>query len=126
MRTNGALLLAPRFLSRSKRSPAQSVWRAYRNLLNIARWLGLGPRGGQTPHEFMIGLNTALLARSQGDGRMLASDVALIEHAYERLRYSETPVTREEASSAERAYRRLRGPLLRLLFRRPNGRARTT
>jgi len=119
-----AVLLAPRILGRHKRSPAQSVWRSYRGALRMARWLGFGPRGGQTPHEYMTALADALISRSRGDGRMLASDIALLEHAYERLRYSNVPVTKDEASSAEHAFRRLRGPLLRLLFRRPGANAR--
>lgn len=109
------LLRPPAWLRRKRQTPAQVVGAAYGSLLRHAGWLGLGPRGGQTPQEYLRSLREEMLRRG-ARVPTLDQDLELISRAYQRLRYSAAPITRDEGDSVERAYRRLRGPMWRLLI----------
>ncbi len=112
------ILRPPRFMQSSrKRVPAQAVAAAYRGLLQQAGWLGLGPTGGQTTSEYLRFLKLEL-AQSDHRSRDLDQDIDIIGAAYQRLRYSGYSVSREEGDSADRAYQRLRRPLLRRILAR--------
>ena len=105
----------PRWIRRRRRSPRERVWSTYASLVRRARWAGLGPVPGQTPHEYL-----SALARHVGavnsDGSQATEDIALIERVYLRARYSLLDVTDEEGDRVEGAWRRLRGALTRLIF----------
>jgi len=115
------ILRPPRFLqSRRRRVPAQAITAAYRSLQQQASWLGLGPTGGQTIAEYVHYLKTEL-ARGNHRTPGMDQDIDTIGAAYQRLRYSGHTISPEEGESAERAYRRLRGPLFRRILGRTFG-----
>lgn len=105
----------PRYLRRHVQPPREIVLRAYDRLVARARWLGLSPVGGQTARQYVGALSREVERRAdfaQGAGQR----IALIGGIYERTRYSELPVSDEEARRVDSAWRRLRSVLTRLLF----------
>lgn len=117
------VLRPPTWLRRKRSAPTQIVAAAYSGLLRRANWLGISPRGGQTPREYLLMLR-AEMQRRGAPLPTLEQDLEIIGRAYQRLRYSPTPLTQDEGEAVERAYRRLRTPMLRLVFARSRGAAR--
>jgi len=118
------VLRPPARLRRRRRAPAQVVWGAYSGLLRRAGWLGIAPRGGQTPSEYLHALRTELRRRGMSLPN-LEQDLEIIGRAYQRLRYSQAPISEGESEAVERAYQRLRMPMLRLMFARVGSSARS-
>jgi len=122
----GGLLLAvlfviiwpPRWFRRSRSNPQVVVRSVYARLLRAARWLGLTPRGGQTPQEYLRAFSREVERRS-GHDSTAPQDIALINGAYLRARYSQHEMDIAEGYRVEGAWRRLRGRLWRLFFARP-------
>jgi len=109
------IIWPPRWLRRARQEPRQAVWRVYAKLLRRTRWLGLSPQGGQTPREYLRALASAIEQRARfaaDAGR----DIALIEQAYQRARYSDQTITIEEWLRVEGSWRRLRAKLFRLML----------
>ena len=121
----GGLLLAvlfviiwpPRWFRRSRSNPQVVVRSVYARLLRAARWLGLTPRGGQTPQEYLRAFSREVERRS-GHDSTAPQDIALINGAYLRARYSQHEMDIAEGYRVEGAWRRLRGRLWRLFFAR--------
>jgi transglutaminase-like putative cysteine protease len=105
----------PRWIRRARRDPRQRVWRTYGRLIRRARWAGLGPSGGQTPHEYLSALSR-FIGDMSGQGGPTTDDLSLIERIYLRARYSHREVTEEEGDRVEGAWRRVRGVLTRFMF----------
>ncbi len=95
--------------------PQQRVWQAYGRLARMARWLSMEPALGQTPREYLSGLARDIEDRA-GFAVGMARDIDTISAAYQRARYSNQPVSEEDADRVEGAWRRLRSKMLRLVF----------
>lgn len=119
----GGLLLAlivvivwpPRWFRRSRTNPQVVVRSVYARLLRAARWLGLTPRGGETPQEYLHAFAREVERRSGPHGTA-RQDITLISNAYQRARYSHHEMDNAEGYRVEGAWRRLRGQLWRLVF----------
>jgi len=107
----------PRWFRRAPASAQATVRAVYARLLRAANWLGLSPRGGQTPHEYLRAFSHEVERRATFHGAA-AHDIAVIEDAYQRARYSQHPLDSAEGFRAEGAWRRLRGKLWRLVLAR--------
>jgi hypothetical protein len=109
------IIWPPRWFRR-ERNPRQAVWQVYQSLTRRARWLGLAPYGGQTPREYLRGLATEVERRL--NSTEATKDIELIQGSYESARYGDAEITLDDRYRAEGAWRRLRGRLNGLLFRR--------
>jgi len=82
----------------------------YRRMALLARWLGSGPRRGQTPLEWA----THLASRAPDD----RADILALTSLYLRQRYSRRPADRGDLALARLTWRALRGRWLRRLVTR--------
>ena len=82
----------------------------YRRMTLLARWLGSGPRRGQTPLEWA----TRLASRAPDD----RADVLALTSLYLRQRYSRRPADPGDLALARLTWRALRGRWLRRLVTR--------
>ena len=108
------IIWPPRWFRR-RPDPRQSIWRTYDKLVRRARWAGLAPYGGQTPREYLQALASEMQRRASFASGV-TGDIGLIDRVYQRARYSDETITRQDSYQAEGAWRRLRGKLLRLAF----------
>jgi transglutaminase-like putative cysteine protease len=108
----------PRWFRRSRATPQVIIRSVYAQLLRRAQWLGLAPRGGQTPQEYLHAFSQEVERRTGPDGTV-SRDIALISSAYQRARYSNHTMDVADGYRVEGAWRRLRGRLWRLALARP-------
>jgi hypothetical protein len=103
----------PQWISGRNVDPRQGVWGIYDKLVRRARWVGFGPRDGQTPREYLRALATQIETRTGFEAR---GDVDTIRETYLKALYSELPISEGEYDSVTGAFRRVKGKLLRLVF----------
>lgn len=108
----------PRWFRRAPATPQVMVRSVYARLLRAAGWLGLPPRGGETPQEYLRAFSREVERRG-GIGGTAPQDIALINSSYQRARYSDHAMDIAEGYRVEGAWRRLRGRLWRLILARP-------
>jgi hypothetical protein len=113
----GAVFLVmrrPSWFSRRRRQPDRQVLATYRGLLRQAGWLGISPRRGQTPSEYLRWLTDEVSRQGHMSAERL-EDISAIGRAYQKMRYSQSLPTPDEAQRVDMAYQRLRWPFYRML-----------
>jgi hypothetical protein len=91
----------------SRLPEAQQIWE---KTVLLAGWAGLGPRPGETPHEFARRLGRALPG---------FSDLTPLAHGYCLSRYGRRPPPQQLLDHLQRLWPHLRGALLWQMVRRP-------
>ncbi|MFP3895581.1 MAG: DUF4129 domain-containing transglutaminase family protein [Anaerolineales bacterium] len=107
-----------RWIGGRNTDPRQGIWGVYDKLVRRARWVGFGPRDGQTPREYLITLALEIENHTDFEAQ---GDMSTIRETYLRALYSEKAISEQEYHRVTAAFKRIRGKLLRLIFtRRPH------
>ncbi|MHB1357820.1 MAG: DUF4129 domain-containing transglutaminase family protein, partial [Anaerolineae bacterium] len=107
----------PRFIKRRAISTRQQMLLIYEALVAGSAWIGIAPRGGQTPVEFLSSLAVEMERRAGAAGVWL-DDITAIRRSYLQARYGNQSLETKDIVLCQGAWRRLRGQLVRILLRR--------
>jgi len=100
--------------------PKTSVQRTYRRMLRYSKRAGYNPRVAQTPREVGRWLTGELFRQRNGSTSLMPAGYAppeVLTESYVRATYSRHGVSRTERAAVDRAWKQIRGRLVRRTLR---------